>query len=351
VFKNHSLDIEKLEYKLKEALTISNRRIALLDKIRARPRMLATKEEQLQLRKEDAYGEQNICVPALPKEVVALMLEQKTKKKKYEKYKPFILDISNERQRLEFSYKLKKLTEAKKPFHYDLILFKPTHYSPLQIDYDGEKVRMFYIDAAGDTRNLPFVSSLGDSLSVKEGDLLIKEGGLQFDHSSCSTFSIQHLNTLFSSMAARDSMGEELIDPALMKHIQSTTKLKEYIEKKGDQSDLLVNPSTHRTLKAHINNYNISVKTSDAANGQAKLENHSVDYKTNKYLKEALRKLEQLKEDASLEEAIDNRMNFSNKDSFYEDEENKDEENKDDTILNIASLAPSVRKDVASEFN
>ena len=90
------------------------------------------------------------------------------------------------------------------------------------------QLRVFYIDAAGDRRNAPYAQALGKKHRDTER-YLFPSGGIQFDHASCSVFSIQDLNNLTKlSLDEKKTLATEAIPnglpaalaPAFIKKIQ-----------------------------------------------------------------------------------------------------------------------------------
>jgi hypothetical protein len=294
--------------------------IQIIDELRSSGEV-ATKEQLKQLNAFEIYHS---------KEVIALMLENKAQKRnlKYpnaEEYNPFLLsdddDIKN------FHNYLAGLPENHR-LHYDIILRpQDVHSTPLQIDSDGSKVRMFFIDTLSDTNKserYDIEEALGtvESHSYTQGKILNSNFG-------CSIFSIQHLNFMNTSNRNNNDsylkQGENLItdiDPALLKHMQSLNAANEIQNKRKDE-DLFVNKKHDKTLKQHIDDYTITVETSDnTGNITRKKRNISILYKTHKYIQGALETLDKLYKkggEQSLEETFHSRNGRDILNQVYQD--------------------------------
>jgi len=231
---------KNLRRQLDRDLVNSTEKIELLNQIRVRPGKLATIQENQQL-EEMEYNERDFLHD---QGVIALMLEAKAAKKNT--YNPFLLDSGDYIKQVEFEHEIKELIHQKKKFHYDFIIKKGPHCTPMQLDFDGEQVRLFLIDAAGDERNIPYANSLLSSAKHNEFRTVI--GGIQHDPVSCSIFSIQHLNNLFNLFQAGDINNWTTRDARLLKNIQSTSSFKSYYDKTVDKKEKV-------TLAEHIDNY------------------------------------------------------------------------------------------------
>lgn len=284
-----------LEKELLTAFAISEQRITLLDTIRSRPNKRATPEESKWL-----YSNP---VPVLSENIIALMLEAKAKKRqqKNRQYQPFII-IADTPSVDEFQYKIAELIRKKQPFHYDCIIKKGGHCTPMQFEFDGNYFRIFSLDAAGDLRNENFTQLFDNKMSFFYPYV---GGGIQADKSSCSVFSIQHLNTL-SNADLRQKIQirqcfPELLDPVFLKNIQKTTSLPEYYKQ---HQNATIDKNGLKTLQKHIENYSITVDVAKMTwwdrlklKRTTKTQNHAISYKTHKYLLAAKDKFEKLQSD------------------------------------------------------
>ncbi len=392
---------EELEAELSKLLDISSKRIDLLNTIRQREGMKATPDEQLFL--DPDKNPQN-AVAALSDEVICLMLEAKSNKRKIKgnNYQPFLIhagDIHDPRDissANELNRKIDEHIANKEPFHYDFIIKTGDHCSPMQIDSNGEEVRMFYIDAGLCQRNDAYASSLKDyrlasmsSLKDKENpsfatiyidedgqyivrdrngkvthgklegielsDLSLKinnprdypkfkeevltftsnqghtplndlqgvdfygytKAGIQSNQTSCSVFSLQHLNNLSNLTASETpniAVDKAIKLPAVfLKNIQSTSQLPEYYR---DNQLRTVDKQGMIKLEDHIAQYSITVDVAAVGDKPKteKIKNYAIDYKTHKYLEAARERLSELKaNNVDINDAISARENCSGK--------------------------------------
>ncbi len=280
--------IELIKKELHEQLEISTRRIKLLDQIRERDGKQATQEETQHL----ACG--FYSVPPATSEIVALMLEAKAEKRQVKniRYEPFLIDRDDFLLKLAFNDAIEQLISNKEPFRFDYIIKAYNHCSPMQMHFDGEHLRTFFIDAAGDIKNYLYASSLQSN----RAEFNYCMGDIQFDSSSCAIFSLQHLNNLSNLSSDKSSLKGDpsyLGLPAVfLKNIQSMSKLEEYYAQNGNNT---IDKNGKKTLKEHIDNYTITVDVSKAGEGSMlKAQNYSIAYKNHKYLQGALGLLEKL---------------------------------------------------------
>lgn len=254
-------------------------------------------------------------------EVIALMLESKAQKRNAKllavdnrEYDPFLLVTSQEIE--DFKKYLSGLPEGQE-FHYDIILRAgDVHSTALQLHSDGGIARSFFIDSLADInkeeRNNLEEALGGDSHNYVKGKLLNSDTG-------CSIFSIQHLNTMnrflnesnHSAYLERGDNRLEDLDPMFLKHIQSMTASDKY-ETCHKGQDLFVDKRHSKTFRKHLSDFTASVAVVDKEqNVELKQRNYSILYKTEKYLRESLRTLEEIhgqeNGDQKLEEVLSHR--------------------------------------------
>lgn len=258
---------------------------------------------------------------------IALMLEAKAMKRNLKKnktnlYEPFLITKENEE---EFNKMLSSLPEDQ-AFHYDIVIKNGAHCTPMQIHSDGTgKVRTFFIDAAGDYKNISTALQYGSSLNAEEH--MVFRTGAQKDSFSCSIFSIQDLNSmsklsqeeLISSTMNNSKSDPINLNPRFMKNSQSVTELKAYIEANQDKKGKVV--SKNKNLEEHISDFSITVETGKEANGtiETKVKNVSATLKTAKYLKSALAMLEEKYSNGTLESTLENRKGVAAFNKIYQD--------------------------------
>lgn len=252
-------------------------------------------------------------------EVVALMLESKAQKRNARlsdlgiedrKYDPFILVTNQELS--DFNKYLSGMPDGQK-FHYDII-FRPSdiHSSALQIHSDGNIARSFFIDSLSDIskeERQNIEEAIGaDAHIYAEGKILNSDSG-------CSIFSIQHLNTMNrflnetdqSVYLERGNNKLEDLDPIFLKHIQSMSRADQY-EAYHKGQELFVDKRHSKTFRKHLGDFTASVAVVDKyENVEFKKRNYSILYKTEKYLRETLRTLEETHAKGELEEVLSHR--------------------------------------------
>jgi len=307
--------IDSVKSKLRQAFENSQRRINLLNTIRARANRTATKEELIQLNERPG----DYVVEPLDKEIIALILDIKAENRrtKNHKYEPWIIDTTDLVTEWALNKKISECTNNTQPFHYDFILKRGPHCSATQIDFDGENLRVFFVDASPDPRNLNYALSFKTNHQPAE-NYLFSKGGIQFDETSCSIFGIQDLNSLSKlaleeRMKIKDSPLPEGVPAVFIKNIQRPSNLDQYF--RGNTENTIDKKRT-KTLKDHLEDYSITVDVSKAGDGSNMKDlNFSIDYKKHKYLQAALNKLEQLNE-IEAEQLINSRCNLSGKDTY-----------------------------------
>ena len=328
--------IDELRVNLRQMLEHSSRRVALLDGIRSRADKTATKEESRHLNAESG----DYAVGSASDDIVALMLDVKAEKRleKGLDYRPFLLKAKDLVTKWCIDQSIAQHVEAGLPFHYDFILKDGPHCSPLQVDFDGVQLRVFYIDAAGDRRNAPYAQALGKKHRDTER-YLFPSGGIQFDHASCSVFSIQDLNNLTKlSLDEKKTLATEAIPnglpaalaPAFIKNIQRPSKLGEYYELNKDKT---IDKKGKRRLEQHLDDYSISVDISNASDkAEMRTQNHAVSYKVHKYLQAAMIQLDQL-DDLEAERLIFARCDFAGKNTCSSEDESSLRQNMIDSVV------------------
>lgn len=263
-------------------------------------------------------------------EVVSLMLESKAQKRNARlhalgiedrKYDPFILLSDQEIE--DFNMYLAGIPEGQK-YHHDFILCpEDKHATAMQIHSDGFIARSFYMDGLSDINK----ESRCDLEAAAGADVHnYTSGKIQNTFYGCSIFSIQHLNTMNrflnenhqSSYLERGKNRLEDLDPIFLKHIQSMSRADQYEEyHKGEE--LFIDKKHSKTFKKHLNDFTATVAVVDEEqNIEFKKRNYSILYKTEKYLREALRTLEDTYYKGELEEVLSRRSGQHILNSVYD---------------------------------
>jgi hypothetical protein len=224
--------------------------------------------------------------------------EKRAKKNQNPGYEPFIVDskAKAELNDLEFMCKIKEVIINKKPCHYDFILIAgimPGHCTAMQIDFDGEKAKLFYFDASRSSENFEKAESyvkLFVTHNIPAEFYHFTKGGIQTDTHSCAIYSIQNLNNLSNmvhysntEITAKDS--ETIPHAAFIKNIQSTSNYKELYDKTVDKQG-------KTSLGEYINKYLITMDISQAGDASTKTRNVAVEYKKHKYLKAVIKRVQ-----------------------------------------------------------
>ncbi len=254
-------------------------------------------------------------------EIIALMLEAKARKRNKKlleqgienvEYNPFMLCEADDYEKF-----IDYLTGLPKdqPFHYDII-FRPgdIHSTGLQIDYDGNnKMRIFYIETGANV----------NSIEREEIDKILDaelhsytEGKVQKAGYGCSIFSKQHLNKMSDNQREGVELlkadDNQLVDlsPVFLKHIQNF-ELADKVKEAHLGEEFFIDKRHRKTFEQHLEDYTITVEAANKLGvPQTKKMNTSILYKTEKYLKEALKTLEEIHErggEEALEQVLDNR--------------------------------------------
>lgn len=265
-------------------------------------------------------------------EVIALMLESKALKRNAKllavdnrEYDPILLVNTQEIQ--DFKKYLSGLPEGQE-FHYDIILRpQDIHSSALQIHSDGSTARSFFIDSLYNT-NKEQKRDLEEAIGADAYSYT--SGKIQSTCYGCSIFAIQHLNTMNRFLnethqrpyLERGSNRLEDLDPTFIKHIQSMTRADQY-EAYHAGEDLFVDKRHSKTFRKHLGDFTASVAVVDKEqNVELKERNFSLLYKTEKYLREALRTIEEIHAqehgDQKLEEVLSHRSGKHILNSVYQ---------------------------------
>jgi hypothetical protein len=232
-------------------------------------------------------------------DVIALVLEAKSKKRtqKGTPYQPFLHVCDFESNRV-----LKKtlLFHFKQtiPFHFDLIVKSGAHCTAVQLDFDGNDFRVYYLDAAGSFHNEPFMEEM--SKLTNPHFVITKRLRIQRDNKSCAIYSIQHLNKL-SHLKITE---KEKLPAVFFKHSQTSTFFKE-----AQYNEQPIHKNTGTVFKDHINQYSIFTK-------EGKKTNYSILFQRDKYLAmalELLALLEQTMAPRDIEQVLDARMRLQDK--------------------------------------
>ena|GEM_PF-6227433 len=315
---------ERIKSELAQDLEQLTPVIRILDELRSTGRTASTEESK----------EINDISIVHSSEVVALMLESKAQKRNARlrslniddrEYNPFILTTDKEVE--DFNKYLSGLPDGQK-FHYDLILRpQDVHSTALQIHSDGSIASSFFIDSLSDT-NKEERSNLekalgGQSYNYVQGKILNSDSG-------CSIFSIQHLNSMNrfineknkSIYLKSENNSLEDLDPILLKHIQSRTTAKKY-EDAHLEEELFIDKKHSKTFRKHLNDFTATISIVNKDNTvELKQRNYSILYKTEKYLREGLRTLEEIHRqengDQKLEEVLSHRSGHNIIESVYQ---------------------------------
>lgn len=224
-------------------------------------------------------------------DIIALMLEAKASKRqlKGETYQPLLIKTSDYCVKWMFKNLISEKIKLRLPFRYDCILYSHKgHCSAMQIEFDGEKTRLFYIDAVGNKENLPFAQLIAENYAQ---ELYFSEPHLQLDSYNCSIFSIQHLNNLSNrSEKERTSITDTVdnpIAPVFLKNIQSISALNKIYSTRKTQP---INKIQTKTLEQHVEKFSVSLTTAS----KSTIRNFAIIDKHYKYLKAAATKFEEL---------------------------------------------------------
>ncbi|MCT4635071.1 MAG: hypothetical protein N4A31_02330 [Rickettsiales bacterium] len=300
---------ERIKSELNKSLKEVSSAIEILDDLRRTGRHSSLEESEVLKDLSLVYSP----------EVVALMLESKAQKRNARlsaldiedrKYDPFILVTKQELS--DFNKYLAGMPDGQK-FHYDII-FRPSdiHSSALQIHSDGNIARSFFIDSLSDI-NKKERQSIEEAIGADAHNYV--QGGILYSDSGCSIFSIQHLNTMNrflneshqSDYLERGENRLENLDPIFLKHIQSMSRADQY-EKYLNGEELFINKRLNKTFRKHLAEFTATVAVVDEEqNVEFKKRNYSILYKTEKYLRDALRTLEETHSKRELEEVLSRR--------------------------------------------
>jgi hypothetical protein len=271
-------------------------------------------------------------------EVVALMLESKARKRNSKireggyQYNPFILsssfdwdlfiyeDSSSNESPSDIENFCKYLAGIpdEKPFHYDII-FRPEdfHSAALQIDSNGQHVRLTYIDSAKDL-NKKAIIQLEKAVGADYKHNYL-QGNIQNTGYGCSIFSIQNLNKMsrkyeqnnHSYLTENTSFND--LSPDFIKHIQSIKGAISYNEANQNKT-LYIDKNSTKTFKEHIDDFTITLEVGS----KTFIRNYSLLYKMHKYLNNALVLLNQIDEN-ELEKILSNRKGQNILDGVYDE--------------------------------
>ncbi|MCC8372329.1 MAG: hypothetical protein LN568_06365 [Rickettsia endosymbiont of Pseudomimeciton antennatum] len=297
------LSYEELKARLDENIAIMEEKIAIIDDLRANKKKHPTTEQEKVL---------NSGKPSYPEEI-ALMLQAKSNARAEHgiDYQPVL--IKDEEGLSKLKAIVQQNFHSKKPFHYDLIIQtteegreRGIHCTPLQIDSDGDNIKLFHIDSVGSRNLVNFWSILAvaDSIKVDTNLYYDEKGGTQQDKFSCSAFSIQDLNTM-SNLGAKslsqylppsesnDKRTMSALHPRFVKNAQSSAAIRENLTNEENKTVIV---SKNKTIEQHVEDYSITVAVAEQATGKVieKKQNRAIDYKTLKYLKSARDELERI---------------------------------------------------------
>ena len=250
-------------------------------------------------------------------EIMALILESKSRTRKAPKtfytakYEPMLIHQDNS---LAFIKMLKDLPKDK-VFHYDLILRgNNVHCSALQIHCSGDgQVNLYYADAAGAYSNTNLLEKM---VKAVDGTLFANyQVGTQKSSRGCTIFSIQDLNTLSKlNEIDLELFKETNLNPVMLKNSQSFTLINDYIKANEPTSPI----SKGKQLQEVANEF--STMVFDFERKEKKKKNFRIIVKELKYLKSALKILEQTyleKGDEGIQEIIEKRWAKSELNKIY----------------------------------
>ena len=182
-----------------------------------------------------------------------------------------------------------------KEFHYDIILYSNSHFTPLQIYSLENKIKIFSVDA------MPSYLDMIEEFAKRiNADLIqYKDKSLQTAHYGCSIFALVYLETM-SQIEESEKIhccSLQAIDPKFLVFTQSLSTLKKLKNTRHNLYDETINEkgeSLEKALKI------ILTKEGDSIHKQ----NRNIDYKTYDYLSKALEKLKIYYNDAKSLESL-----------------------------------------------
>lgn len=266
--------------------------------------------------------------------VLILQAQSRAKAKLGEIYQPILLD--NDPAIYNMWEIIQNNIEKKKNFHYDLI-FKASpdtpHCVPIQINFDGEQVTFFVVEAAGPYD--PEVQAFITKQLIKKFDYTLNynlhNGGVQSDYFNCAIFSINDLRNM-SKLQEYEDLSKYTVAPLSSKDKESIEKAKNdgvlnthpIFLKYGQsikhintnlaipQNKTIVVDNKNNTLEQHKKNFVIKckVKNDDTHLTTEKEQSFKIVDKTLKYLKAAAHELERIYEvggDELLHQIVDYR--------------------------------------------
>ncbi|WP_375318828.1 hypothetical protein [Candidatus Tisiphia endosymbiont of Oplodontha viridula] len=297
------ISYEELKASLDANISLMEQKVAVIDNLRINREKLPNTEQMKLL---DSGSTQHSSI-------IALMLQAKSNARAEHgiNYQPVIIKDHESLDKLKDIVKQKY--DSKQPLHYDLIIQMPdpergdAHCTPLQIHSNGDNMEIFHIDAAGVITNLPFILQVANT--VKIDSKLYYNNAIQKDIFSCSTFSIQDLNSMtnlgaknlnqslnsMESIRAKEHGTCDILklSPRFVKNAQSGKAIRENLANEANRTVIV---SKNKTLEQHVEDYSITVEVAEQATGAItrKKQNRAIDYKTLKYLKAARDELDEI---------------------------------------------------------
>ncbi len=301
---------------LRDRLQSIEKQIDLIENARKNNRPITLKESEILNRPSEPLRDSEIAL--------VIQAKSERRKAKGKSYEPILLVDS---QTNDFARYLAGQDLAKE-FQYDLILKKGVHCSAAQVhSQDGKRARVFYVDSAGDIRNLTNAFSLSKGAEAEQ--LRYVYGTLaQKDGFSCSIFSLQDLNTMSNlteaeldgslSLSSKNLSEDEertKLNPRFLKNSQSQTDLLKYSAGKDPKS--LKVTKKGKTLNDYVEDYSVDVEIAGQVN--PKRRNFAILFKTGKYLSNALDILESGRDVKEIDEIMDQRLGYEELRSVYKD--------------------------------
>ncbi|WP_341756829.1 MULTISPECIES: hypothetical protein [unclassified Candidatus Tisiphia] len=284
----------ELKESLDAKIALVEKKIAIIDDLRINKDKHATTEQMELLKPGDQMHPEEIAL--------ALQAKSNARAEHGINYQPVL--ITNQDSLNKLKAVVQQKYDSKQPCHYDLILQTKGHHStPLQIDSDGDTIKLFCTDAAGLKNHLyHFWGILDIAESVKIDTNIYFDGGIQTSKFGCATFSIQDLNTMSNLdpknleqhlLPASNKGKIPNLHPRFVKNAQSSKAIRDNLTNEENKTIIV---SKNKTLEQHVEDYSITVEVAEQDTGAItrKKQNRAIDYKTLKYLKSARDELDEI---------------------------------------------------------
>ena len=276
---------EQIKLKLEEQLLLSQKKIALLDGLKAEERAADLAESTILFKKQiTSTG------------IIALMMGAKinSRREKGFEYDPFLLE--NKEDRAKFLNVLRRI-DKNQCFDFNFVIGgRGTHATPVRIVSHNGDVIICSLDAGKMfPDNIPYIEEMGKALGVKP---YIFIGGLQNSGYGCTMFSMHHLATMsnmrfdeikemFESATHEDKSNFVELKAKFVANIQSMSGINRYIEsnpgamisKKKSFVEHIAK-HTRNTIELRID----KLRPDELEAGIIKSQNYALIYKAHKYL-------------------------------------------------------------------